>query len=496
MSRNKTILRKIAKQHKLPSIDEVMERTNYYDLQILGDINASMNNALDRCTDSLIIELGKRFPNKSKNEIKIAGTRILELAQHKMTEKYPAGEVLIGKTSSDPYKNSFTNWLLMMRLVPEFQSLGDTIGYKNGEWEFNKGNNNVGPEYANEMIYEFISLGGINDLSIDNWFASDDTIMYLGTFNVLIDLYPTINDFGTRLREVYLKLLPQMENQRGLGETIKRSLDIQKNILWNQLPYNSMDIGAGSCMRSGCIGLFYPGRTNRDYLISLAIECSRITHNSAIAILGSVATALFTAYAVEKTSINKWPHKFLKILRSGKIDNYIKQTRPNEFASFSTDKILFQGQWEKYISFRFSGLVPKLDMKFMKNPVTRIKTLSENYSKGHIDFPGSCGDDAVIMAYDALLECGGTIEKLIIYSMLHHGDSDTIGSIAMSWFGIVFFDKKNLKITSENRHKLEFHKEISNLSKLANFTQCPYIYNYDLLLHFAYQFLKNAESYF
>ncbi len=48
----------------------------------------------------------------------------------------------------------------------------------NGKWEFNFGEKNVGPEFTNELIYDFISQGGINDMSIVNKIVSDDTILY------------------------------------------------------------------------------------------------------------------------------------------------------------------------------------------------------------------------------------------------------------------------------------------------------------------------------
>jgi ADP-ribosylglycohydrolase len=41
----------------------------------------------------------------------------------------------------------------------------------------------------------------------------------------------------------------------------------------------------------------------------------------------------------------------------------------------------------------------------------------------------------MIMAFDALLDCDGCWEKLIVYSMLHSGDSDTIGAVAAGLYG-------------------------------------------------------------
>jgi len=70
--------------------------------------------------------------------------------------------------------------------------------------------------------------------------------------------------------------------------------------------------------------------------------------------------------------------------------------------------------------------------------------------------------DAVIMAYDSLLESNGSLEKLIVYAILHHGDSDTVGSIAMSWFGAVYNTLKNNDIVAKVFSELEYYEEFQN----------------------------------
>ena len=377
----------------------------------------------------------------------------------------------------------FLDWWFTAMVIPFYQSLGDTIGYKNGDWEFTD-------KDTNELIYEFIHLGGINDISIVNWMSSDDTILYMATLGVLSKKIHNINEFGEKLRTAYLDTLPLIET-RHPGETTMRSLDVQKNIEWNKLPYSSRDIGAGAAMRSGCIGIFFPGKHNRKKLISLAIESSRITHNSATAILGSIVAALFTAYALERVPINHWPHKLLDLLRSDKIDKYMEESRPNEYKLFVRDKVIFIGQWEKYVNRRFSGLKPKLDLKMMRNPVLRYDYLSKNFSKG-CDMPGACGDDCVIFAYDALLESGPVVEKLVIYSILNPGDSDTVGSIAMSWFGAYYHSLKNQLILESKFEELEFYDKLFNFYGI-NATKMAKVYYYDMYLNTARKYLKQVK---
>jgi len=49
--------------------------------------------------------------------------------------------------------------------------------------------------------------------------------------------------------------------------------------------------------------------------------------------------------------------------------------------------------------------------------------------------PGAGGDDSVIVAYDCFMDANDSWDKLVFYSMLHVGDSDTTGIIAGYLFG-------------------------------------------------------------
>jgi len=383
----------------------------------------------------------------------------------------------------------FINWFYSITSIPFYQSLGDTIGYFNGHWEFNYGLTNPPPEYTNDLIYEFISLGGVNDLSIVNWRASDDTLMYMATFDVLTQGAKTIDEFGSLLRTKYLAIEKQMES-RHPGGTVLKALETLKIKKWNEISYDREAKGAGTAMRTGCIGIFFPGKHNRLELIKRSIECSRITHNSTVAMLGGMAAALFTAYAMERVSINKWPHKLLQLLDSNVVDTYMKESRPADYEFYFRDKDLFVDQIKKYVGMRFAGLTPRLDIPILKNPVRRYKYFSENYSKGHEHFAGSCADDAIIMAYDALLESGDNLEKLIVYSILHPGDSDTVGSIAFSWFGAYYHSAKNNNLVEPKFDELEFGEEIGELAR-HSYNQMIKVYYLDLYFNTALHMLKS-----
>lgn len=345
-------------------------------------------------------------------------------------------------------KNCYFGWWYRIFMIIMCQNLGDTIGYYNGIWEFNKNEIDAPPERINDFIYEFISLGGINEFSVKNLMVSDDSIMYMSTFKVLLEIInvygfdivmsndeKAINEFGKKLRDSFLDSFDKLSD-RHIGNTTSRSLITQRNIEWNQLQYNSSDIGSGTTMRTGCIGIIFCGTISLDLLIAYSVEASRITHNSAIAILGGFTAAYFTSLALTKVKIEEWPRKLLEIINDGLIDNYINKTRPNDYKSFIKDKVMYVSRWETYISKRFSGR-NLIDNITMKNPIQRFRFFADNISKGH-KFVGSCADDSIIMAYDSLIMSEDNIEKLIFYSILHPGDSDTVGSIAFSLYGAYY----------------------------------------------------------
>lgn len=464
---------------------------------ITDDINKYYGKAKKKVLDTLISEykMDKDAAQKVQESID-RSVRSEMMTKYKSPELFGTYEELtIDKKSYIVHLNEyidFVDWMFTALTVPFYQSFGDTLGYKNGEWEFNRGEPDVTAEFANELIYEFISLGGINDISLKNWVASDDTVLYMATYRVLTDKFKTIEDFGKKIKEEYIKTIPVIEN-RDPGDTTMAALEKQKIIEWNELQYDRTAKGAGAAMRSGCIGIFYPGSHNRKKLVVLAIESSRITHNSAIAILGSVVAALFTAYALEKIDIIKWPHKLLKLLESNIIDEYIQQTRPKEYDFFRQDKTIFYGKWKNYTNFRFSGIKLKTNLdRMMQNPVQRFEYFSQNFSKG-CDTPGACGDDSTIMAYDALLESGNVLEKIIVYSILHPGDSDTVGSIALSWFGAYYHSGKNQIIIEDKFQELEFYNELVNLFG-KNISRMMKVYFYDLYLNTAKKYIKQLDQ--
>ena len=326
-------------------------------------------------------------------------------------------------------------------------AVGDTVGFKNSEWEFKQG----GLEKTLEKLYEFIDLGGINNISFDKWGVSDDTIMHIKTAQSILHDYNSINSLGKIFKDNFIDAYNQFYEEglekRYPGESTLKSIEkLESGQNWDSIPYNIKSGGSGASMRTLCIGLALFGEENRDKLIQVSIESSRITNNSAVGYLGGLTSALFTALAIEGVIINDWPFILLELFNSGRITKYIK-TMGRDIEEYERDHHVFVGKWHRYVEDKFDDNRKVIIRKSNRNLVYRSSYYLETFAfeekvEGVLyhktTFIGSGGDDSVIISYDCLIDAGKNWEKLVIYSMLHMGDTDTTGAIAGGLYGALY----------------------------------------------------------
>lgn len=337
--------------------------------------------------------------------------------------------------------------------------LGDTIGYKNSEWEFKRGRIESN---AVEKLYEFIDLGGVNSVPGKGWIVSDDTVMHVATAKTLVSEWDKFTVFMENLTKEYVKaydsFMKEGVEKRYPGKALLKYLgQLKDGVDWESIPYDIYAGGSGASMRTSCIGLASYGKDSRDNLVALAVETSRITHNSAVGYLGGVTSALFTALAIEGVDILKWPTILMDIFPL--IDVYIKGIF-RDVDKYQNDKHVFIDKWKRYIDNKFDDEQKLIKRRIDKNIQFRTTYYYDNYGykRDNVQFPGSGGDDSVIISYDCLVDSGGSWEKLVVYAMLHGGDTDTTGSIAGSWYGAMYGFKDvpmNVLKNLENRSELE-----------------------------------------
>lgn len=350
-------------------------------------------------------------------------------------------------------------------------AVGDTVGYKNGDWEFMPGDIDA---KANEKLYEFIYLGGVNGINLEGWDISDDTILHMAIIEGLLTDFSNVNKLGLSLKEIFINSLPTLLEKkdgkvgmkRRPGEsTIRSIMRMKDGGNWDDLPYSFSMGGSGAAMRSSCIGLAYYGEKNRGLLTQISIETSRMTHNSVIGYLGGWVAALFTAFAMEDVPIKKWPEKMVNYLLGTEMEKYIN-TSGRGLKNYMEDVHVFIDKWKRYIDDKFDK-----DGNIVKRRTTRnvqwrsryycntFSTVYNKINKGDCStvFVGGAGDDSCIIAYDSLLDSGGNWEMLCVYGMMHGGDTDTTGCIAASWYGVLYgLDRvpKNFLEHLESKDKL------------------------------------------
>lgn len=346
---------------------------------------------------------------------------------------------------SDDSINKSNNLMITVKdkyvLTFVLHALGDTIGFKNSDWKMDYGR--AGDvSVINEMVYEFIDLGGVNGIDISDWIISSDTFLHLAIGKTLLKYKNKIDEkFIDSGKENIVLVLNRFiaDKKKRLfryeGETtIKYAANFQHGIDARKLPYDSNSGGNGPSGRSSCIGLAFYKEEDIDKLIDCSINLSRISHNSPMGFLAGFSMAFFTSLAIRNVDICKWPHMLVDILESEKIRKYIDQ----DITEIQFDYMDYVRYWRKYLDTRFIDFKP-IKSRSTSNLIFRIKYYYENFVKNTKSLGiGVSGICAVIMAYDAVLDCNGNWEKIIFYAILNLSDSSTVGAMAGSLFGAYY----------------------------------------------------------
>lgn len=355
--------------------------------------------------------------------------------------------------------------------------IGDTIGFGNGYFEFNYGvskqvKNNKEAEnlstFTIQLVFEFINRGGFTgfDLKYEELIASDDSILTLAVFDAVKNSlnkpsYQVVEIIKNKLLEYYLN--DELKEKRYYGNRTTLSLNRIKNKEdWQKRAFSDNAGGSGASMRCMPIGLFYHGKENREKLLSISIDSSRVTHNNPIGYLGGFASALFTALAIEGVNPKKWIVILKEMFENEIIHNYIKKTigekTPNELKFHMREVENFYRYLNTYYKWRFYKGELKIK-KSMSNLAYRNFLFYQKFSDTSIYYPGSNGLDSILLAYDSIISCDGSFEKLIYLAMLHGGDSDSTGCIAGALFG-AYYGNVNLP---KNLTQIELQSQLDNL---------------------------------
>jgi ADP-ribosylarginine hydrolase len=387
-------------------------------------------------------------------------------SQHAGSNDLVSAQKLVGKHTK-AFKSTTDPLTLKPRIIASMllHAVGDTIGYKNGEWEFNEPPGGVreedraefdktryDPNITRDRIFAFLFIGGVNNISLKNWGVSDDTILNLHTARALIDYIIKVKDDTKFERELFCDIVMKeyvsaLDDLKGrhIGITTEQVLSQYKaGETWRDNPPVRMNetkgAGNGAAIRTIPFGLTFWAEKDRSQLIIMSLEASRITHNHPIGYLGGICSALFTAYAIEGRPIESWFEELQNNLRgkNSPLLKYLAET--GGLKEYERDSPQWWMAWETYLqNFLKIGRDPITGI----NPVSRIKWFRDNigFRFGDTGFVGRGGHDSVIIAYDSLISTyheGTGWEKLLYLSALHSGDSDSTACIAGAWYGAMF----------------------------------------------------------
>jgi ADP-ribosylarginine hydrolase len=357
----------------------------------------------------------------------------------------------------------------------------ETLGFRNGLWEFNYNHNVITfNDYnfiLNTMLNHFIILGGSYNINIKDWNSSDDTILILATAHALLLNDSIENKYIKKYIESY-DILNDENRLSGMNTLFMINL-LKKGYNLNTLPIKTNMGGNGAAMRTGPIGIYY--HNNYEKVIEESIIASRLTHNYYLGFMGGIITALFTAFAINNIPPWKWIDELFK--QYDTIKKYYPKT--HNISNLDT----YMNYWKKYNE----SIIPKIKYKnsldiftypkfrvsylLSYHPDPKIHEIDLNILKFDWSKMGATGLDACIYAYDCLLLSMYSPNSILLdfnnikYNLntfmtlvcIHPGDNDTTAAIGGTWYGALNgfdnFDKNRLL-------ELEFYNLLVDITKL------------------------------
>ncbi|XP_071792912.1 ADP-ribosylhydrolase ARH1-like [Asterias amurensis] len=284
----------------------------------------------------------------------------------------------------------------------------------------------------------FKEIGVVENIDVKpaHWPVSQNTVLHLVTAEALAtghhaeSLWP---EFATRY--VDCMSASMMSNRRPSTSILRATARLRPSETqgW-ELPFDGSRTAIEACptARSMCIGLRYHKPSQLGSLVATAVESARMTHHHPTAYLGAVTSALFTAYAVQGREVREWGAGLLQVIPE--VLGYIISTG-RDVDDNQREWCYFGDAWREYVAMR--GILdgesrPKFPRRY---GAERRREVYQRFAADNM-VPGSCGHDAPLIAYDALL-FSESWEDLCNGAMFHGGDGSSSGSIAASWWGLI-----------------------------------------------------------
>jgi hypothetical protein len=346
--------------------------------------------------------------------------------------------------------------------------LGDILGFNNGAYKINRykvTKKKYGESYIQEgqslvltEYYSFIYNGGINK-DIENDRYSINTLMLMAT---LKGINNNKKDFKQGCLDEYTRIYKKV------GEKNLKNTYFINNEYLNSLSNLSSPSTINDSMilpRILPFALLFWQKENRKKLITEIIENISLTNKNNILFLSGITLGLFVSYKKHNINKDSWPSKITEYFLSSEFDAIIKELKMNT-TEFALDKEDYITSWNEYLNSRLYKNIR--DVKYNIDNLTtykRARTLFLHFNEYNSEefAYGLKSDQAIIIAYDSLIYCDGSWEKMVILGLMGLTDNSVMGMLSGILFALEY--GCNVSVNKEQFRNEGWVKKIISLVK-------------------------------
>jgi ADP-ribosylglycohydrolase len=328
--------------------------------------------------------------------------------------------------------------------------LGDFIGFDNGASVTNRkritkskyGESFIeeGLNYSNNKYFLFLHFGGVNR-NLENHKYSINTIMLFATLKGLIK--NKNDDYDQSCKEEYYKIYNKYSDKTNkfryvLPFDYLNSFSKLDNIN-TKLEYNSNANESIAITRIIPIALLFSNKKDRKKMIRQIILNIIITHFNVKCYLSAITLGLFISYGKNNIDKSKWCINLVDYLLSDEFENIIKELNLHD-DTFVIQKEQYVTMWNEYIGLYLKNALTEKNpnIYLMIKPNRRFQYLYYLSNSPNEFTYGLCSDDAILCAYDTLLYCRGSWEKMMLMGVIGPTDNSVMGTICGALFGIEY----------------------------------------------------------
>lgn len=367
------------------------------------------------------------------------------------------------------------------------------------------------------------------------WVVSDDTLLHTTEARALAEIEKNTKetDIVTAVAKGMVETMEyqvmEKNNERCFGtSTCNNFFRIQKDPenWYKHLRYNPNSTGCGGAMRGMVFGFLYPKAEDRIKLIKTALMAGLLSNTSMVGSLGTLATATLTAFALDDIPVEEWTSGLLEVFSQAKeMLPSLKSSGPDD-ENFRKliDELIDEKKWGTVFK-NWNHYYKKMANSEERIPTSEMLPSNsqerdlfyqemEQFINGYRSDPerlsiGDRGDTSVMLALHGFLSCirkllqhfpkeslhlktkpsqlrelfgrlsksqqEKIVDHLVLFTVLHGGDNDSTGSIALSLFGSVFgiegVNKRHVFETEIIPEVIDLAKKIGELAKRSILTE-------------------------